>query len=262
MDFWSPVFKQNSRGVRKIIYIVWEQISFKIDTGADVNAVPPGIATTLRTATPSMIKLYGAGGQPLNVLGKLTAVLRCGENSFRDELYVMESLWQGSPWMSSKFGFEACATSTANHGRSTREVQSEVPWTIHWSWRNARRIPDQAQYRGQSNIRQYFPQITRQGQGPAKRHGEERHYPKSGRANHMVLSDGSTVPKSNGEVRICVDVTSLNKTVEREILIFPSVEETLGRLSGASQVFFRNWMQKPDFDRSNSLKIHNCSQHS
>lgn len=77
---------------RKIIYIDGEPMSFKIDTGADVNAVSPGIATTLRTATPSMIKLYGAGGQPLNVLGKLTAVLRCAENSFRDELYVMESL--------------------------------------------------------------------------------------------------------------------------------------------------------------------------
>lgn len=46
------------------------------------------------------------------------------------------------------------------------------------------------------------------------------------------------VPKSNGEVRICVDVTNLNKAVERKRLIFPSVEETLGRLSGASQVFF------------------------
>ncbi|KAL1484982.1 hypothetical protein MTO96_032257 [Rhipicephalus appendiculatus] len=45
------------------------------------------------------------------------------------------------------------------------------------------------------------------------------------------------VPKSNGEVRICVDLTNLNKAVEREKLVLPSVEETLGRLSGANVLY-------------------------
>lgn len=53
------------------------------------------------------------------------------------------------------------------------------------------------------------------------------------------------VPKSNGEVRICVDLTNLNKAIEREKLVLPSVEETLGRLSGAK--FFTKLDAKAGF---------------
>ena len=41
------------------------------------------------------------------------------------------------------------------------------------------------------------------------------------------------VPKSNNKVRICVDLTKLNKSVRRERHILPSVEQTLAQLKGA-----------------------------
>uniref|UniRef100_A0A3B1IHV4 ribonuclease H n=1 Tax=Astyanax mexicanus TaxID=7994 RepID=A0A3B1IHV4_ASTMX len=41
------------------------------------------------------------------------------------------------------------------------------------------------------------------------------------------------VPKPNGAVRICVDLTKLNNAVKRERHILPSVEHTLGQLEGA-----------------------------
>ena len=41
------------------------------------------------------------------------------------------------------------------------------------------------------------------------------------------------VPKSNGQVRICVDLTKLNQNVCRERHILPSVEQTLAQLQGA-----------------------------
>ena len=41
------------------------------------------------------------------------------------------------------------------------------------------------------------------------------------------------VPKSDGRVRICVDLTRLNKNVQRERHIIPSVEHTLAQLGGA-----------------------------
>lgn len=41
------------------------------------------------------------------------------------------------------------------------------------------------------------------------------------------------VPKKNGTVRICVDLTKLNEAVCREKYILPSVEQTLGLLGGA-----------------------------
>ena len=41
------------------------------------------------------------------------------------------------------------------------------------------------------------------------------------------------VPKPNGNVSVCVDLTKLNKSVCRECHILPSVEETLAQLSNA-----------------------------
>lgn len=42
-----------------------------------------------------------------------------------------------------------------------------------------------------------------------------------------------TVPKPDGDIRLCVDLTHLNKSVEREIHQMPVVEHTLGQLAGA-----------------------------
>ena len=41
------------------------------------------------------------------------------------------------------------------------------------------------------------------------------------------------VPKSNGHVRICTDLTKLNDSVRREKHILPSVEQILAKLSRA-----------------------------
>lgn len=41
------------------------------------------------------------------------------------------------------------------------------------------------------------------------------------------------VPKQNGKVRICVDLTKLNESVRRERHILPSVEQTLAQIGGA-----------------------------
>ena len=42
------------------------------------------------------------------------------------------------------------------------------------------------------------------------------------------------VPKPNGKIRICVDLTKLNESVCRERHILPSVNHTLAQLSGAT----------------------------
>ena len=41
------------------------------------------------------------------------------------------------------------------------------------------------------------------------------------------------VPKSNGDVRVCVDLTKLNDQVKRERLMLPSVDDVLSQLRGA-----------------------------
>ena len=41
------------------------------------------------------------------------------------------------------------------------------------------------------------------------------------------------VPKANGKVRICVDLTNLNQSVRRERHPLPAVDQTLAQLAGA-----------------------------
>ena len=41
------------------------------------------------------------------------------------------------------------------------------------------------------------------------------------------------MPKPNGNVRICVDLTKLNESVKRENFPLPAIDQTLGQLSGA-----------------------------
>ena len=41
------------------------------------------------------------------------------------------------------------------------------------------------------------------------------------------------VPKANGKIRICVDLTTLNQNVQRERHILPLVEQTLAQIGGA-----------------------------
>ena len=40
--------------------------------------------------------------------------------------------------------------------------------------------------------------------------------------------------KSNGKVRVCVDLSRLNEFVKRENLPLPAVDTTLGRLAGST----------------------------
>ena len=39
------------------------------------------------------------------------------------------------------------------------------------------------------------------------------------------------IPRSDGDVRICVDLTKRNQAVRREIYQMPKVEETLGSIA-------------------------------
>ena len=46
------------------------------------------------------------------------------------------------------------------------------------------------------------------------------------------------VPKPNGNVRLCVDLTQLNKAVQREIHPMPSIDESLAKL-GKGRFFIK-----------------------
>ena len=70
-------------------------------------------------------------------------------------------------------------------------------------------------------------------------------------------------PKSNGKVRVCVDLSKLNEYVKRENHPLPAVDTTLGRLAG-SKVFSkldansRFWQIKLAWRIKTTDNIHHC----
>ena len=58
------------------------------------------------------------------------------------------------------------------------------------------------------------------------------------------------MPKSSGQVRICIDFTKLNMSVKRENCPFPSVEESLAKLAYA--VIFSKLDANSSFWQTNS----------
>ena len=61
------------------------------------------------------------------------------------------------------------------------------------------------------------------------------------------------VPKSQDDVRICVDLTKLNESVRRERYEMPSVDYTLGQLAGAK--IFSPVFRQPPWARTNQLAV-------
>ena len=55
-------------------------------------------------------------------------------------------------------------------------------------------------------------------------------------------------PKSNGDVKFCVNLTKLNKNFKKENFPLPRVEKILATLEG-SRVCFSKWMQTRVFGR-------------
>lgn len=193
-------------------------MSFKIDTGADVNAVPLGIVTTLKTVTPTTIKLYGTGVQPLKVLGKLTAVLSCGKNSFRDELYVVEGLDEALLGRRASLGLKL--------------VQLLQPVTEDRREKYRAKFPElftglgemQGEYHIKLNTNASPVSVSTSRRVPLTLLGKVEAQLKDMESKGIIrkveeptpwCSAMVVVPNSNGKVRNCVDLTKLNKAVER-----------------------------------------------
>lgn len=68
-------------------------ITFKIDTGADVTVIPPHLANTF-TLKESKAKLFGANKTRLNVVGQFEATLSYRKRSKTQSVFVVENLQQ------------------------------------------------------------------------------------------------------------------------------------------------------------------------
>ncbi|KAL1470366.1 hypothetical protein MTO96_040469 [Rhipicephalus appendiculatus] len=212
---------------RKTIDVGGKQVSFKIDTGADVSAVPAGSVLAVKTVTPTTTKLYGAGGQPLKVIGKIHAVLKCNGNTFREELYVVEDLEEALLGRRASLGLKLVQLLQPVTEDSREKYQAKFPELF------AGIGEMQGEYHIKLKPEARPVSVTTSRRVPLPLLGKVEAQLKEMEGNGIIrkveeptpwCSAMVVVPKSNGEVRICVDLTNLNKAVEREKLL-PNHEE-------------------------------------
>lgn len=213
------------------------KVRFKIDTGADVSAIPAHtyytIADTDSHLTDTDRSLFGPGGTPLSVIGKYTESLCKGQQVIQEDVYVIRDL--NTALLSRPASVKLNLVSRLDS--LDKKVMAETypklcqglgmlqqPYTIKlkpdaspFSLTTPRRVPIPLL----GKVREELERM--ESLGVISRVEEPTEW-----CSGMV-----PVPSKNGSVRICVDLTRLNEAVCREKYILPSVEQTLGSLAGA-----------------------------
>ena len=213
-------------------------ITFKIDTGVDVSIISESTFKALGLPLrPTTRSLRGPSWGPLNVQGSISTNLIYGEIGTREELFIVHGLQQallGRPaiealkllsrvnMVEDVRGTEDIVLKYADRfeglGKLAGEYHIELepgakPYALSTPRRVAvlviPKVKEELQRMEQMGI---IRQVTEPSEWCAG----------------MVV-----VPKASGKVRICVDLTKLNKSVRRERHVLPSVEETLAQLGGA-----------------------------
>ncbi|XP_061159755.1 uncharacterized protein K02A2.6-like [Syngnathus typhle] len=212
-------------------------VRFKIDTGADVSVIPAQMYFCINQNETELCKpdrpLIGPGGTPLNVLGMCKETLCKGEQKIQENVYVIRDLHMAllSRPASVKLNLVSRADSidikmlNENYPKLCQGLGlMQQPYTIKlkpdavpFSLSTPRRVPIPLLGKVKEELERM------ESIGVISRVEEPTEW-----CSGMV-----PVPTKSDSVRICVDLTHLNEAVCREKYILPSVEQTLGSLTGA-----------------------------
>ena len=220
----------------KTLNLNQRDILFKIDTGADVTVIPESYYESkhdgpLQSAERS---LTGAGQQPLEVQGQFMGHLRYNNLETEQKIFVIQGL---SRPLLGRPAIEALAIVSVVEPIMTLEKVSEK---FPQLFQGLGKLTDNYSIKLQSNSEPYalttprrvaiplLPKVETELQRMLQLGVIEKVTQPTEWCSGMVV-----VPKSNGNVRICVDLTMLNKNVKRERHILPSVEQTLAQIGGA-----------------------------
>lgn len=215
-----------------------KEVKFKVDTGADVTAVP-GAALPPHTRLQKPTKmLYGPGSSKVHTLGQVKVDIKWKGITTRQEVFVVEGLRQallgrpairalnvlpellsledrpGSGPVVSKYPGLFGSLGQMNVTYSIRLAPGAKPHAVAYP----RRVPLPLL----PGVQDEVCRMEELGVIRKVEHATEWCAP-------MVV-----VKKKDGKLRICVDYTELNKQIIRERVIMPTVEESLSRISGAS----------------------------
>ena len=212
---------------------------FEIDTGAEVTVISPQTHKDIGSPKlhPPQRILRGPSNRKLQVKGQFTGKLCRGKKEVEQQLYVVKNLRRqllGCPAIE-QLDLIARIGTVQNATRET--IMEEFP----------------SLFRGLGKLQGDYTIQLREGATPfalgvprrvaiplMKQVGEELKRMEQLGVIAKVSQPTEwcagmvVVPKNNGKVRICVDLTRLNESVCRERHPLPAVEQTLAQLAGAT----------------------------
>ena len=215
-------------------------VEFSIDTGADVTVVPEPVYQQVAgrvSLQATSCKLCGPGYHALSVIGKFIAKLKKGKHETEETVYIVRSLRRpllGRPAIESLKLLKRINTIV---GMTDNSIKQQFPklFTGLGKLQGDYHIclkPGAKPYTLSTPCQVAIPllpqvkkELTRMEQLGVIEKIEE---PTEWCAGLVV------VPKQNGKVRICVNLTKLNENVCRERHPLPAIEQILAQLSGAT----------------------------
>nr|XP_058971272.1 uncharacterized protein K02A2.6-like [Pocillopora verrucosa] len=218
------------------VQVSGQSLKFAVDTGADVTVISKAVYDTQFShfilQKPDR-PLSGPDQSNLSTLGFFTAELKKGDQTIREDIYVF-------PKGSLLLGRDACADLGVVKfiGKVTSDpIQSAEFGSM---FKGLGKLEGEYKIKIEQNAEPYSVMTPRRISIPllplAKAELDklieldviERCTEPSEWCSPMVV-----VPKGNGKVRICVDLTKLNEVVKRERIMLPTVDYTIALMGGA-----------------------------
>ena len=219
------------------LQVMNEIVDFHIDTGAEVSVIPDQVYQQLNSPplTPPNQTLRGPSNEALQVKGRFSVKFVRGDYETEQELYVAEGLHKpllGRP-----------AIESLQLVQRVREVQSGKLNPIQQFpslFNGLGKLQGEYTIKIQEGATPYSLTTPRRVAIPLMKSvkAELERMETLGvisRVNEPTewCAGMVVVPKPNGQVCICVDLTRLNDSVCRERHPLPAVEQTLAQLAGA-----------------------------
>ena len=207
---------------------------FKIDTGAKVTAISEKLYKSLKSSAlqkPSKV-LKGPGQYPLHVVGQFEEVLKHGQKSSVQQIFVIKDL------KSNLLGLPAI-TALNLAARLDSTYTSLVEDSFPTVFKGLGNLGEPYAIKLKDNAVPYALFTPRTIPLPLLDKVEELSKMESkgliSKVNQPTpwCAGMVAVQKKSGAIRICVDLKRLNHSVMREVHPLPKVDNTLAKLSGA-----------------------------
>ena len=212
-----------------------QAVQFKIDTGADVTVIPNTEYSRSRDGplSPADRTLSGPGQHVLKVKGKFEGYLERNHRSIQQTVYVIEDLHKallGSP------AIEALQILSFVEPVQASDIFIQFPQLFT----GLGKLQDSYQIKLRNDAKPFALNAPRRIAIPLLPKVKEELQRMEALGVISKIEEPTewcspivVVPKPNGKVRICVDLTKLNTSVCRERHILPSVEQTLAQVGDA-----------------------------